>query len=364
MKSKTPLRAAILAGACAIAAIAPLAWVTAAGAQQAPAAAGATSTPPEFTIDVSGWTGGAQGDRDTGRFSHCGVSREYNNGLTLVFLLSSRYELNIGMVNPAWDLLAAAAAEAEAEAEADDDEDEPPLAQVAVDGLYAKELPVRPISETVLMVNTGADQQLFELLQRGNVLTVTAEQGSYRFPLTGTSNALDSLRGCIDAARRIVAAQAQAASALSAQGLATILRDSGLQDAAIVTPPVGEPQAVAHRFGWTVGPLEGGLHQAPRGQTVEIDRYADIYMDQFEAACDAPFQRLVEPATLVRDVFALKSATVQCGGGDGTFTALFFSLDGTHYTAFYHRAPVADRDLAIDATDRIRQYITQQSGGG
>lgn len=381
MKSKSPPRPSFLTGVgrvvaplvtpvLARAAIAALAAATAlapgaAGAQQEPAAAGAGPAPPEFTIDEAGWTGGAQVEPASGRFSHCSVARDYGNGVTLVFLLSPRYELNIGMLNPAWDLIAAAeAAAAERAANGEDDEEETPLAQVTVDGSFAKEFPIRPINANVLMVTTGVDPQLFELLQKGNALSVAADQGNYRFPLTGTFAALDGLRGCVDAARRIIAAQVRAASAISVQDLASILRDSGLQDANVVPVAEGTPQAVAHKFAWTVGPLRGGLHQAPRGQAIEINRYADLYMDQFEAACDAAFQRASEPATVLREAFALKSATVQCGGEDGTFTALFFSLDGTHYSAFYHQGDVADRALVLDATDRVRQYVAQQAGGG
>ena len=176
------------------------------------APAEAQSAPPEFSIEVSGWTGGAQGNSETGQFSHCAISRAYGNGLTLALLMSPRYELNIGLLNPNWNLLpdeeAEPASDAEAEAEAEDEEDEeeePPVAEVNVDGVFVKPFPVRPVSDTILMVTTGADDQLIDLLMKGNNLDVATDYGNYRFALSGTFNSITALRGCIDTARRLAA---------------------------------------------------------------------------------------------------------------------------------------------------------------
>lgn len=331
--------------------------------------AAAQTIPPEFTINASGWTGGAQGSRDTGRFSHCGISREYGNGLTLVFLLSPQYQLNIGLLNPAWTLLTDAAAEPEPEegAEDDDEDEQPPVARIDVDGQYVKEFPARPVGETVLMIATGVDEQLMDLLMRGNNLVVGTERGSYRFALSGTFAGLSALRGCIDTARRLAAeanalAERQAVS-ISGEAVAGILRDAGLQNAA-VTPVDSAEHPLGLSYAWSVGSLRGGVVQARRGQAIEIDGFTDAVINRFAATCSNEFQQSAQEAEILRDLYAFKRAILQCGAdGSGSVVALLVALDDNFYTAFFHQGDAGDRAAVIDATDRVHQLIRRQAGG-
>ncbi len=333
-----------------VAALCGVVLTLAAGAGPAPA----QEPTPEFRIDVSGWVGGAQAARDTQQFSHCGINREYDDGLTLFFLLSPQYEVNIGLLNPAWSLTA----------------DQRTVAQVRVDRTFDGEFPARAIGENVLIVTTGVDEGLIERLMRGNELTVVTGMGDQRFSLIGTFAGLTALRSCVDTARRLIAAApqggapAQDAPPMSADALAGILRDAGLQGAAIGAPTEGSEDPLDPGFVWVIGPLRGGVHQDRRGETVEMDSFANRYIARFETACGGAFERVVQPAEVVRDVYAMKTATVQCGDPEnGTFVALFFALDDGHYTAFFHESSIADKELAIDATTRIRQLVSQQAGG-
>lgn len=336
----------------------------------------AQSAPPEFTIDVSGWAGGAQGNNETGEFSHCAISRPYSNGLTLALLMSPRYELNIGLLNPNWNLLPdeedeaeAAEAEAEPEPEEEDEDEEPPVAEVNVDGAFVKPFPVRAVSDTVLMVTTGVDDQLVDLLMKGNNLDVATDYGNYRFALTGTFNSITALRGCIDTARRL-AAEARATagqarpSALTGEGLVSILRNSGLENAA-VAPQDAASSPLALSYAWSLGALTGGVHQSPRtNRAVEIDKFTELYIDQFESTCTGEFSRSEGESEVIRDLYAVKSASMQCGDdASGHYVSLFVALDDNHYTAFFHQSSVADRNLADDATNRIRRLIQSQAGG-
>ena len=334
--------------------------------------AAAQTAPPEFSIDVSGWTGGAQGNAQTNQFSHCAISRPYGNGLTLALLMSPRYELNIGLMNPAWTLLpdeeADPAAEAEAEAEPDEEEEgeeEPPSAEVSIDGVYQRVFPVRIAGDTILMVTTGIDDQLIDLLMRGNNLDVATEYGNYRFALTGTFNSVTALRGCVDTARALTA-QARAAGGrpgaapLTGQALVSILRGAGLENAAVATQDsAASPLGLS--YAWTLGTLTGGVHQSPRQSAqVEIDKFTELYVDQWESTCTEDFQQSPAPAEIIRDRYGLKSVTMQCGG---TYVSLFVALDDNFYNAFFHQGPLASRDLVDDATDGIRRLIREQAGG-
>lgn len=339
-------------------------------------AAAQTAAPPEFTIEVSGWTGGAQGNNETGQFSHCAISRQYGNGLTLALLMSPRYELNIGLLNPNWNLLpdeeaeAEAAAEEEAEAEEEDEEEEPPVAEVNVDGTYVKPFPVRPVSDNILMVTTGVDDQLIDLLMKGNNLDVATDYGNYRFALTGTFNSITALRGCIDTARRL-AAEARATAgqagptALTGEGLVSILRSSGLESAA-VAPQDAASSPLALSYAWSLGSLTGGVHQSPRPhpREIEIDKFTELYIDQFESTCTSEFRRSEGESEVIRDLYAVKSASMQCGDdASGLYVSLFVALDDNYYTAFFHQGSVVDRVQVDEATGSIRQLIQGQAGG-
>lgn len=365
MISRTLIRAAVLGGMA-------LAASGAAGPAFAQTAAPA-SGPPEFNIDIGGWTGGAQGDNDSGRFTHCAISRQYGNGLTLALLMSPRYELNIGLLNPAWNLLPqepeAPGPETEPPAaEAEEEEESPPVAQVAIDGVYEREFLARPVSESILMVTTGNDDQLVELLMRGNNLDVATDHGNYRFALTGTFNSVTALRGCIDTARRL-AEQARAtapapSTPMTGQGLVSILREAGLEGASVAIPDsASSPMALS--YAWSIASMSGGLHQSPRqGEQIEIDKFTELYIDQFEDNCPQEFQRSEGESQILRDRYALKSATMQCGDdASGIYVSLFVALDDDFYTAFFHQGAVSDRIQVDEATGRIRQLIQQQAGG-
>lgn len=359
MTSSTLMSAAVICGAALAASVA----VGTASAQTVPA---------EFEIDIGGWNGGAQATADTGVFSHCAISRQYGNGLTLALLLSPRYELNIGLLNPAWQLMPEEpeepAAETEVQADPVEEEEElPPVAQVTIDGVFDKEFPARPISDSALMVTTGVDDQLIDLLMRGNNLDVATEHGNYRFALTGTFNSITALRGCIDTARRLAAearaAAPQRAAPITGQALVSILRDAGLEGAAIAPQDIAS-SPLALSFAWSLGPLNGGVHQSPRpGRQVEIDKFTELYIDQFESTCTDAFQHSEEEAEVIREQYAMKMASLQCGGDDsGLYVSLFVALDDNFYTAFFHQGSVAERAEVNDATDRIRQLVQQQAG--
>lgn len=334
-----------------------------------PALAQQQVSPPEFEIDVGGWSGGAVGTPDTGQFSHCQIVRQYGNGLTLLLLLSPRYELNIGLVNPAWNLEPEEPATdpEQAAAPQEEEEESPPTALVSVDAVYEREFPVQPVAESVLMVTTGVDDQLIELLMRGNNVDVATDQGNYRFALTGTFNSITALRGCIDTARRLAAearaAGPQQAAPLTGQALANILRDAGLEGAAIAPQPA-DSSPLGLSFAWSLGPLTGGVHQSPRpSQQVEIDKFTELYIDQFGATCTEEFQRSEQEAEVIREQYAMKLASLQCGDDtSGLYVSLFIALDDNFYTAFFHQGPVADRAQVNDATARIRELVRQQAG--
>lgn len=335
----------------------------------------AQTVPPEFDIDTGGWTGGAQGDDDSGVFTHCAVSRPYGNGLTLALLMSPRYELNIGLLNPAWNLQAEESEESASETEPqvdptadEEEEDQPPVALVTVDGVYEREFPARPVSDSIVMVTTGVDDQLVELLMRGNNLDVATEHGNYRFALTGTFNSIAALRGCIDTARRLAAEARTTAPAqstpMTGQGLVSILRQAGLDNASVAIPDsASSPLALS--YAWSLGSLSGGVHQSPRqGQQIEIDKFTELYVDQFEATCTQAFQRSEDDSQVILDRYALKTATMQCGDdASGFYASLFVALDGGFYTAFFHQGAVSQKAEVDAATGQIQSVIRQQAGG-
>ena len=108
-----------------------------------------------------------------------------------------------------------------------------------------------------------------------------------------------------------------------------------------------------------------GIHQSPRqNQQIEIDKFTELYIDQFESTCTQAFRRSEGESQILRDRYALKTATMQCGDdASGFYASLFVALDDGFYTAFFHQGDVSDKALVDDATRQIQRLIQQQAGG-
>lgn len=331
--------------ATALAAVAALGWFAVAP----PAAAQPAEMPPEFTIETSGWEGGAVGEPGTGQFSHCGISREYNNGVTLIFSLGLSYDTNIVLTQPDWAL----------------EEGQEQEVRLRVDQTIDGTGPAIAVAPTVLFIPLGEDDQILEVMKRGSTLTLDLSEGSFQFPLTGTLNALTAMRDCVDTAHELIAAAPQQAQAGFGAAATTPAPASsfgmtlgglrGLLDAA------GLDAGDSLRFFWRLGTVIGGLHQQPRlSEAVEIDAFADSYMALLAARCPGDLISDVQPAEIHYGVYAVKQATARCEvEGSPQELALLFTLDDAMYSVFFHQTDEQDAAIAREATDSLYRVIHQ-----
>lgn len=154
-----------------------LLFVSAAFAAFAPAQAQTRSI---GDFDVAGWRGTARANADN-RFSLCGVTRDYDSGITLLFSLSAKYRWSMGFVNPSWQL-------------------EPGRTYTitySIDGSPPRAVSARADLPTSVLFDLPDDLELFRLFRRGNMLHATSGGLRLQFSLKGSSAALDELMRCV-----------------------------------------------------------------------------------------------------------------------------------------------------------------------
>lgn len=331
-------------------------------AQDAQGDQAAPQAPAAFEIDEAGWTGGAVARPGTGLFSHCVMSREYDSGMTLVFSVNPRFETNVGLLNPEWELV----------------EGEESVTRIVVDDLYDRQFPAVPTGPTVITIPIGANPELIQHFMRGSTLTVTTEQGEFDFPLTGTFAAFGALEGCIQEGRRLLQelerqeAQAGGPSTepMTQDGLIALLQQADLAPFGLVAPEDVPDDEFGLGYMWQLNPTEtttdeeaiiGALHQERRGPTVRIDTFADRFMRLFEARCDGTFERVVSRSEIFREFYALKTSTIRCTTPEETFfSSLVFVLDNNNYTVFLHQSGVTKEEETRAATAAIEAVLRRE----
>ena len=316
--------------------------------------AGAQEPDGEFLIDVQGWRGGAYGQQDTGSFSHCGISRTFDNGATLVFQTNPQRFTNIAVISEDWTL------EPQAESPA----------RLRIDDGLERTLGAVAAEATVLVIPTGDDEELYQALRRGNTLTIETPTAQWEFPLVGTARSLNELRACVDRVNELVTSDpeelrpdaGELPNGMPIEALASILNAAGLEDLAFMAPEAVPDNALDLLFVWRTGPEEapviGGLHQQPRGEDVQMDRFATGYIDILRDICPEGFESQIGETELIADAYALSTAEAECVTEEGAdFVSLFFALDDFNYSVFYHMTSADNRAAAESATEGVAGVV-------
>jgi hypothetical protein len=207
------------------------------------------------------------------------------------------------------------------------------------------------------------------------VLTIETEFGAYRFPLDGTARSLNALRQCVEQVNELMASDPEALqgqpqgppNAMPIEALASILNAAGLEDLAFMDPEAVPDNALDLRFVWRAGPEDapviGGLHQEPRGEEVQIDRFAESYINTLRDFCPEGFSSEIGETELIEDNYALKTAEAECVTEEGAdFVSLFFALDDFNYSVFYHMTSADNRAAAAAATDGVIEVVRELAG--
>ena len=331
-----------------------------------PAAAqdAADQTPPQFTIDAGGWVGGAVGrPDDPSRVGYCGIRREFDDGLTVVFTMNLNRQAQLSLVNPTWTL-------------------SPGVRQdirLRIDALLDGEGPAVASAENVLTIPLGEDPQLVEALRQGSTLTVNSTEGENRIPLTGTSAGLAALQDCVAVAEDFVgpattqppapadagepAGGPRRSAVITEEALSEILRAAGIDGFRIL--PREEVPDTDLSFAWEAGPIIGGLLQSARGPEVAVVDFADAFVERMRALCPGQFEESLSEPQIYREIYAVMTASLQCESDQGTsFVAAVFTLDDYFYSAFYHEGAFADAELVLQQTGRIEELVRALADGG
>jgi hypothetical protein len=129
---------------------------------------------------IAGWDIGAY-DRN-GRFSHCAMSSLYRSGITMVFSVSGDYTWRVGWAHDAWSF----------------NKGQSVVVDVYVDGVGPITLRANAVTAKLALAELPPKAALFDLLRRGNRMTVHAGGSNYAFNLDGTYAALTETLRCAE----------------------------------------------------------------------------------------------------------------------------------------------------------------------
>ena len=135
-------------------------------------------------FQVQGWSGGAYFDPRTHAFNRCAVSTSYG-GVALGFALNPKYELQIEIGSEDWRLKSGGDY----------------VASLMIDNREPLQIIASARSDKTLVAEFGADDDMMKELRDGQFLRVLAEHIGISFSLNGSSQALQQLRGCVNAHR-------------------------------------------------------------------------------------------------------------------------------------------------------------------
>lgn len=339
---------------------APAAPAQAAPQQGQAAQPPAQQPPKEFQIDANGWKGGAVINPNNRQFEYCVVQKPYDGNSLLSFQMAPNYSFNVAVIRKDWGLK----------------ETDKGKGRVRVDSAFDKPFDALAVGPEAFVLPTGPNGELFQALVKGSKTIVTTPKGEYTFALTGTGAALPALKTCIDTARKL-ASQAQAntpqvdpRTLVGAQGfgmpvgaLQDILNGAGIKEVGIADPRKLPRDPLQINQAWQVGAdgkVVGGLHQEPRGDTVEIDQFAKRYLEIMKVVCGTDWQSSDQPAQ-IEGPYAVKRAELSCTMNQQKIAAaLVFTLDDNYYSAFFHQALETDKALAEDASNKLATFIQTQ----
>ena len=137
-----------------------------------------------YTFQVGEWEGAAYRDTSTRAFSHCSIFALYEGDIGLAFGITAEYDFRIMLGNENWVLGDGVFYEV----------------GLQVDRQNLGTYTAFSSEEAYLVISLGNRQDIYELLRRGQVLTVTAAQEKFYFQLIGTYKALPKVKECVDLA--------------------------------------------------------------------------------------------------------------------------------------------------------------------
>jgi hypothetical protein len=154
--------------ALAVALVAVCSWHTSAKADLIPGS----------RVTIGGWSLSAH-DR-AGRFSHCAISAPYKSGIRMLFSVSGDQSWRVGWTHESWRFTKGQTVDL----------------TLLVDNAGPFPLKAVAATENLALAELPAKEELFDVMRRGNRMTVRAMGNTYAFNLDGTYAALTEVLNC------------------------------------------------------------------------------------------------------------------------------------------------------------------------
>ena len=143
-------------------------------------AAAASFGSPAEAFKSGGWEGGANSD-ESGKFRDCTMTADYQNGITLAFIISRDFGWGIVLVNDKWKLDVGSAQ---------------PVT-LAVDSREPIPSTAKVVDVHGILVPLENEGPVVNAMRDGRRLAVVTPSGKVNFRLTGTRTAIAALAGCV-----------------------------------------------------------------------------------------------------------------------------------------------------------------------
>jgi len=260
-----------------------------------------------YNFEVAGWTASALSGPDGRTFSHCGGFANYENGVSLAFVLLRDFRWGVGIVNPAWSLTTGQTYDALLNL----DSDPPSVAQA---------LAVSTAGVQIEITDKAKDRFI-----KARELHVKTAGQAFAFRLTGTAQLLPALRRCVETNLNLPGSTQSPNPSLATPPASQIIQRHRAEAVALLTSILGRAgitgyrileidQSYTHDAYWVAGRLFGGI-DIILGKTPELISASTISDDA--RICKGRFASGSIPAS-ERGWFRLFT---QCEMGDKTGTA-------------------------------------------
>ena len=293
---------------------------------------------PIETAQVGEWKARPIGDKKTKAFSYCAVENRYDNGLALLFARNKSGEMNVAIGFPDERLQT----------------ERHYNAKISIDGKFERTVEAFAPSPKILVIPTGASQELHEALQRGNRLLVEGSADAVAFSLKGSGKALDLLKGCVEEATGTPGRAKPKAPIPTA--LETILVEAKLGTIQILDLANVDAERPMD-YAWTIGRVFGGVKETPMKPGQKFTDLVLAYIDSLEPRCPGRFTSDIS-APESASSFVVSKAMVSCALDDNeTIAPLLFYAGHGIFTVFFHEADQQQRAEAVKARDSIADVI-------
>lgn len=320
--------------------------------------AGSGATPALAEFKSGPWTGNAYAQND-GKFERCVITSDHADGMRLGFGKSHEGAFEIWLMNETWDM----------------EPGKPRSVTLWVDDQGKRSGNFQTVSKEAMAAQFAGDNELVDLLKRGNVLHVETPDRSLTFKLTGTFKAIGELEQCWSQAMQASAGgrtgQAGAPPAAPAKGmdlLALSPRDFAGQvvtsgEDGYFTIPEQVPEAMRKwnaALIWSVKGDAGVGLSTGVGSNPDIESLRTDLVRQKEAKCTGDMESSSDVRTLPATAIQVKRVEIRCsdiGNGSGV-TEIFSFYPHLSGQLLVISHVSNDRELAAEADGEFAKRVT------